>query len=69
MLRKNKGMSQLELAKNITTRRSIGEVEHGYKDLPYTTMIKIIQRLGISLSNFEEYRQGAPIFCRSGTDK
>ncbi|WP_418524027.1 helix-turn-helix domain-containing protein, partial [Limosilactobacillus oris] len=40
MLRKNKGMSQLELAKNITTRRSIGEVEHGYKDLPYTTMIK-----------------------------
>ncbi|ASX21077.1 XRE family transcriptional regulator [Lactiplantibacillus plantarum] len=58
MLRKNKGMSQLELAKNITTRRSIGEVEHGYKDLPYTTMIKIIQRLGISLSNFEEYRQG-----------
>jgi len=56
MLRKTQGLTQAQLAANITTRKAIIEAEHKDRVLPYNTMIKIIERLGVSLHDFEDYR-------------
>ncbi len=56
MLRKNRGLTQTELADGITTRRAISEIEHGKQNITYLDMIRIIERLGVSVTDFEDYR-------------
>ncbi|ETY73608.1 helix-turn-helix transcriptional regulator [Lactiplantibacillus fabifermentans] len=56
MLRKNKGLTQADLAAGITTRRAIIDAEHGNRDLSYETMMQLIERLGVSANDFEDYR-------------
>ena len=52
-LRKEKGVSQSELSEGILSKNHLSKIERGENDISFQTLLKLLDRLNISLFEFE----------------
>lgn len=52
-LRKEKGLSQSELSDGILSKNHLSKIERGENDISFQTLLKLLDRLNISLFEFE----------------
>ena len=52
-LRKEKGLSQSELSDEILSKNHLSKIERGENDISFQTLLKLLDRLNISLFEFE----------------
>lgn len=65
-IRKNKGISQIKISKNIISQAAYSKFEAGLRDIDTQLYIKLVDRLNISLEEFEYIRND---FCYSEKKK
>lgn len=54
-IRKDRGFSQKNLAHNITSRESIAKYENGERNIPFTILLEILDRLNVNVDEFLFY--------------
>jgi len=54
-MRIDRGMSQKELAENITSRESIARYENGKNNIPFDILLELLEKLHISMDEFIFY--------------
>jgi Rgg/GadR/MutR family transcriptional activator len=60
-IRKDRGFSQKNLAHNITSRESIAKYENGERNIPFTILLEILDRLNVNVDEFLFYLENDSI--------